>query len=752
MAGDNTEIASGASSPTGTSVEQQLSKTWAARLPVSPRLLLVAGISIALIFILFHTYDFRQVQAAAASISLATLTAVVLALLVGTLLSCVRYRAVLALLGIDVPVRLAAHAQLIGVIGGLMFFQVIGQTLARTAVLERHGVRGPAVLFANILERLTAMIWLFVLMVCGLLYLFGNVLADGFGVGVGGIKFSSVFLLVAIVTALWSCRRLTKLGFTRLVDGMRATGAASVSVYSVTTHQLTMIAFILLGRAVAPEVPLLDLAAASLIVMFAASVPISFAGWGLREVGAVYAYQAVGISGEKALAVSILIGVFSLIVVLVMGLASTVFAPGTFALQREAEVRVVKVSAGITRGLSWAVPLLCAALILFQVYLPVKGGSVNVNLADPIAIGGGLIFLSRYRGMAHRGIAWRIPGVELFVVAATVVLGLGLLIGWSRFGLTDWALYNRFFGWFVLLAYSATGALAAGANYNVGRTLLFRGILLAGLAIAFAEMVFLLLVSIKAIDQGFVPQTHLAGMSQNTNAFAIQMIVLICIICAGVSPLSGKSSKTKERLRVAALSIAVFALYAAHSRTGYIVSGAVILGTLLLGYLSWRTLLGGLLGAVSLGVLFSLSIYTISGGAGALAMKLQDVSSDGERSATIAGGMRLWLAHPLFGAGLGAFAEAVRVETGKILVIHNTALWLLAELGLVGISVFAAFFGNLAYAVFKDRASNDVSVRVLLLVLGSAALFQLPHDVFYQRIYWLILGAALFTVRLPRPN
>jgi glycosyltransferase 2 family protein len=56
------------------------------------------------------------------------------------------------------------------------------------------------------------------------------------------------------------------------------------------------------------------------LVFLVALVPVSFAGWGLRELGAVSIFGWVGISSEQALALSVLFG-FLMIVVALPGLA-----------------------------------------------------------------------------------------------------------------------------------------------------------------------------------------------------------------------------------------------------------------------------------------------------------------------------------------------------------------------------------------------------------------------------------------------
>ena len=77
-------------------------------------------------------------------------------------------------------------------------------------------------------------------------------------------------------------------------------------------------------------------------------------------------------------------------------------------------------------------------------------------------------------------------------------------------------------------------------------------------------------------------------------------------------------------------------------------------------------------------------------GFGALLLwSVLDNSSGGQHLLTIEQGLAMFLAHPLFGAGLGAYMADQLSTTGVPLLIHSTAVWLLAETGLVGFAVFA---------------------------------------------------------------
>jgi uncharacterized membrane protein YbhN (UPF0104 family) len=87
------------------------------------------------------------------------------------------------------------------------------------------------------------------------------------------------------------------------------------SVISLTIQLTTLAAFVVAGHALAPHIDYSSLAAAATVIMFAASLPISFGGWGLREMSAVVALQAVGLPSASALLLALLIGMLSIAVV-----------------------------------------------------------------------------------------------------------------------------------------------------------------------------------------------------------------------------------------------------------------------------------------------------------------------------------------------------------------------------------------------------------------------------------------------------
>lgn len=82
---------------------------------------------------------------------------------------------------------------------------------------------------------------------------------------------------------------------------------------SLVVHVGGIVVFGLIGHALSVVVDLLSLFLMVPLVFLAAQMPFSFAGWGLREVGAIWVLATIGISGEDALAMSVGFGVLTLI-------------------------------------------------------------------------------------------------------------------------------------------------------------------------------------------------------------------------------------------------------------------------------------------------------------------------------------------------------------------------------------------------------------------------------------------------------
>jgi len=119
-------------------------------------------------------------------------------------------------------------------------------------------------------------------------------------------------------------------------------------------------------------------------------------------------------------------------------------------------------------------------------------------------------------------------------------------------------------------------------------------------------------------------------------------------------------------------------------------------------------------------------------------------ASDIQRWETIVGGLELWTAHPLFGAGIGTYIESRIASGGIVHAIHSTYVWFLAEMGIAGLAVaLASAFLIAAHA--WHRMAQPASAPwgfAMFAILAFMAVGSLVQDFFFQRIFWFLLGLA----------
>jgi O-Antigen ligase len=529
----------------------------------------------------------------------------------------------------------------------------------------------------------------------GAFFIFGNVYLDRSAGGADLIKIIVGLVAATAAGALMGYGRIAARAVAPLLTIHFARRCVSVIALTLLVHIPLQAAYVIAAHTLSPQTPVADLIAASAIVMFATSVPISLAGWGLRELSAV--------------------------------VPAAISVPQTSVRKQPRAVQPVE-PVDYYRVLTWILPLGAAILVLFQVYVPVQSGLINANLADPFAILGGALFLLTAISF-RRAPRWRVPYLNLAVTAATVVLTISLFVGAYRFGWTTWAVVNRFFGWFVLLSYGASASLIVHAAGKIGlRTILLT---FAGAAVAVAGIE-LALVILKSLNfQVAADLVAVQGFALNRNLFAFQLVMAMSVILAFARGAA---------VRIAVLAAIMAALFFAGSRSGWITTTFVLAIAWYLRATNTREIL---LSIACAGILSFATALTSVGSDLPLPVIVPTVSSTQERLVSIIEGLKLFWDHPAFGAGLGAFRnQMIPTLDGRPLVIHSTAVWLLAELGVVGLLVFTVPF---IYVFLKEwkYASVDQVSALIVLCFAAFAVMSGPGDMLYQRTFWFLIGAGL---------
>jgi O-antigen ligase len=249
-------------------------------------------------------------------------------------------------------------------------------------------------------------------------------------------------------------------------------------------------------------------------------------------------------------------------------------------------------------------------------------------------------------------------------------------------------------------------------------------------------------------DMFIVP---LEGYANNSNAFAFQLVVLT----AATLVARDLGLFTRRNLwPVVILALAGASIYFATSRAG-LVMFALALALYVALSPQRKSALGLLLRSVALAYAIVLAgLYApeltgahVPGTPVSLGFDPlpSDTKSDSERWSTIAEGYDMWLASPVFGNGLGAYIRAVLAEGRDMIVIHSTPVWVLAEMGVVGLVLVGAAFLSLLWVAVglmrrpESRAWGMGGV-ILLVSVGAG---NMVHDLFFQRSFWFLLGLCL---------
>jgi glycosyltransferase involved in cell wall biosynthesis len=710
-------------------------------------------VTVAALAAVLSRLDLRSLWGTAATLQLSTFALVVSALLVGNLLACLRFKIIAGALHQPVRLRDAFAATSLGQLAGSIFFQAVGQTLARSAVLSKAGVSMPTTIIITGYERIVAALVSAALALFGALYLFQHITLDLAGGGDELLEIIAGIAFVGFAGAAFAWGSKAKRAIRSA--GWKHAAAAYLRASSVTLliQMATMIAYLAAATSLSPSIALPKLVAAMALVMFAASVPISLAGWGIREISAIYALGAIGMPSTVSVVVALLIGFSSIVVMAAMALIGASLVIGPRPHLRTA--RPVGAATLHSAFLNWVIPVFVASAVFFQIYVPVGIGKLNVNLADSVILFGGALFIRHLVAHKTPRSDSRVPGLGFMVSLMTATISVAFVHGWIVDGWTAWASTNRMFGWFVLLAYASTGALLASQKDTSGWRMLLKTFVVSGVAIATFEL-FLLFAVAAGIHVGrALLAFRIDGFAQNPNAFGFQLLlVIVGIFAIGI---------TNWR-HYAALTLAFVALYFTASRgaegTFIIVCGAAMA----LHYIRAKSLAMSLLCA--LGVVLAIHavgpLTALIGGlphthnfiAGYFDTNVFQTTninphykSNAERWLSLVDGLQMFLAHPLFGAGLGAFVDMMERQRHEFLIIHSTPIWLLAETGIVGFTIFVAPYFYVLRREIRASLAGDVDSARILLVLSLIAFGAMSqvHDLMYQRAFWLLLGAAVFS-------
>ena len=293
-----------------------------------PGFALKAGVSALLVWLLLRAIDLDQFALALSAARLPHLGGAALLLAAVMVLGALRWRSIARQLGIGLPLATMIRLSF----EGLFFSQALPSTVGGDAVrawrAANLGLPVREAVHGVMLDRIVGTLGLVVLVALGL-----PMLAD-LGVATAGIALlligagAGIAALLGIIAMPPPLRRLrvvaTVAAFSdsgwRIVRAPATAGA--VLGLSIGIHGLTVVAVAVLAAGLDLAIGLRDCFLVVPAALLLSAVPVSIAGWGVREGAMVGGFALLGLDeGAEALALSVLFGIVLIVTSLPGGLS-----------------------------------------------------------------------------------------------------------------------------------------------------------------------------------------------------------------------------------------------------------------------------------------------------------------------------------------------------------------------------------------------------------------------------------------------
>ena len=721
------------------------------------RKLLPAFISIALILYCYKILDLNSFIEFYKAMEIIPFFIIFLCLFINIIIVTFRLDRLLTHFGYPIDFLDTLKASVNGFFSSLFIFSFVGSIIGRQFFLQRKNVPLSACTLISTYER-------FIIFFVSLLL---------FLLGIASLLDSKVILNTLSIFPLWQIFCALILIFFTVSLFIRSPFEAAlwrqirslqniirfgeISLLTIIAQTLILFAYLIAVLQVSPDASFLKVLAASAVVSFAASLPISINGWGVREIAASIAFQQVGLTGTEAIAISAFIGIASTAVVLIYSAAilrpasdkrNSIFE-GTNYLNPSNSIFIENYTHKLSdKTLALILPSATTILVFFQVHAQIGSGVVTINIADAFAVLG--IFLIPIMYFLSNSKVLILSGkVKIWIFSLTCLVIFGFLQGWINYGLHDWALQNRLIGWFVLLGYFCIGALLIDNWGMHGLRRMVELIVVSAAIITAFNLALLILERVFGLPVLF--ESNFEGFSANRNTFAFQLI--LALVCAFTYS-DRRGSGWGAILWTMLTAVLLYGVWQTQSKAGILVTCGLTFASIIFGIGSRKRIIHAIVLALTAYLCIRFVGFILSDNpelayqSRALAPNLEVVDSATylERIESFYLAINLWFEHFFWGTGLGGFlnlSESSSFRDSPI-IIHSTILWILVEFGLIGMLVTASLPIYGAILIVRRRVDlKSPSVRILLAASLCFFTFSLVHEISFQRLFWLMLGALI---------
>jgi hypothetical protein len=305
-------------------------------------ILLKAGITLGLFYALVMQIDLNATVGLMAATDWRSVLGIVGVMVLQVIVAVFRWYRIMISQGVQISVRRSARYFWLGLFFNQLLPSSIGGDAIRGYCLVRDGQSVGRATLSVLLDRILGMAGLVVLIALAIPYAMNLInnpemqwgMMSALLVVIAGFI---AILFIDIFTRRFSSWRVMK-GLTTLASDARqllgSRQGLGLLLFSVLIHILSIVVVGMLSSALSIKVDWIALTIIVPITTLLITIPLSIAGWGVREGVMVVGLGYVGIAPEEALALSILYGLLTLVVAL----------PGVLAWLTDPAVRSLKVN------------------------------------------------------------------------------------------------------------------------------------------------------------------------------------------------------------------------------------------------------------------------------------------------------------------------------------------------------------------------------------------------------------------------
>lgn len=389
---------------------------------------------------------------------------------------------------------------------------------------------------------------------------------------------------------------------------------------------------------------------------------------------------------------------------------------------------------------------------------------LRVNLGDLALPLAGVFILGTL--LLHKTVLprWHLPMGIFWPVALSCLLCFAMWNGHHTTGAwSQWAIINKFIGWFVLMAYFGLGAWIT-TNFGHEHIRLFlKTFLLTCIPISVGHLIYLMLPEYGLIEHhSHYQHTGLMG-NRNAMGFILMATLAILVVYKAADRLP-----IHPRIYFGFLAVIPLMAFYNESRALWIALGLTAIAVLALykgaGIKALRSSL--FIAAMSLSAVLTLNHFDLlyrNSVAHYQAFTHQTIlgtetlyAGDVQRLRVLSDSIDFWKDRPVEGIGLGSFLYlqeqkyADNPQSIFLGIIDSSPLWIWTEMGLIGALLMGSFYVLSLNTLrrFGTSQTEMATLRraVLVILLGFAAM-SLFHELLYTRFIWFFLGLALAVSR-----